>query len=227
MRHDAEDVPLRIDDPRDVFKLAVRIGLRRDQAVGLAVPKHNPAFRVQGSQRLGVGIIISFGMSNRHPQYLAFRQPFRERCVSIFDAHMHIPADEREGPVSQHDSGQKTCLQENLKAVANAKNKSPAMREAHHGGHDRGKSRDGACAEVVPIGKTSGNHDGVQRRKAFRLVPDELRGSAESLRHHMMAVLVAVRAGKNDDADAFLRLVHDAVLLKQVKPEVLNNWIGK
>src|SRR5258708_1256827 len=67
----------------------------------------------------------------------------------------------------------------------------------HHGR----KLRDGTGVEVIAIGKGSGDNDGVAVFEVMRLVPQECDRLFRYLLDGPVRVVIAVRSGKNDDAE--------------------------
>src|SRR2546421_543111 len=55
-------------------------------------------------------------------------------------------------------------------------------------------------AEVIAVGKSARQDDGVAIREIFRLVPDEFDGFPENVADGVKRVVVAIGPGKNDDS---------------------------
>ena len=67
--------------------------------------------------------------------------------------------------------------------------------------HHRGEARDGARAQVVAVGEAAGHDDRVDAARRVVAVPQDGASTAERL-DGPDDVLLAVRAGEQDDADS-------------------------
>src|SRR5207253_11255961 len=101
---------------------------------------------------------------------------------------------------AHHRAGEQSRFAQNLEAIADAQNQAAAVRELFHGLHHRRKAGDGASAQIVAVGKSAGQNDGVAIRKIFRLVPDEFDGLLEDVSDGVKGVVVAIGPGKNNDS---------------------------
>ena len=110
-------------------------------------------------------------------------------------------ADEVEAFVSNERAGQEAALAEDLEAVADAEDGASGGGEIFHRLHDWRKLCDRAAAQVVAVGKTAGNDDGVEAGERGVFVPDEVGGAAGEGVQGKNAILVAVRAGETEDGE--------------------------
>lgn len=79
----------------------------------------------------------------------------------------HIFADKLLVGIPQQNARQKPGFTQDLKAVANAEYISAGRREGFYGAHNRGKLRNGARANVIPIRKSARQHDAVIFTETF------------------------------------------------------------
>src|SRR4030095_3405565 len=104
-------------------------------------------------------------------------------------------------PVTQQGAGQKMGFGQDLKAVADTDDPSAAFRKANHFLHDGGKTGDRPAAQIIPVRKTTGQHHAIHFGKNAVFVPDVGGLLPQDLAHDVMAVSIAVGAGKNDDSE--------------------------
>src|SRR5919202_6090631 len=91
-------------------------------------------------------------------------------------------------------------LGKHLKAVADAKHGSPALREAFEGTHNFREAGDGAGPKVVAVGEAAGEDHGVHALEVGVRVP-ELDGFGARAFDGVERVAVAV--GAREDGDAY------------------------
>jgi hypothetical protein len=123
-----------------------------------------------------------------------------ERSVGLFDANVDVAANKTQAAVAHHRAGEQARFAQNLEAVANAQDHAAALGEFLDRLHHRRKARDGAGAQIVAVGKSAGQDDGVAIRKIFRLVPDEFDGLMEDVADGVKRIVVAIGPGENDDS---------------------------
>src|SRR5438132_7453204 len=113
---------------------------------------------------------------------------------------MDVAADEAQAAVAHHGAGKQTRFAKNLEAVANAADHFPAPGEFLDGLHHRRKPRDGAGAQIVAVGKSTGQNNGVAIGKILGLVPDKFDGLLQDITNGVKRVVVAIGPGENDDS---------------------------
>jgi hypothetical protein len=86
-----------------------------------------------------------------------------------------------------------------LEAVADAQHQAAGARETLDGAHHRRKSRDGAGAQIIAVGKSARKNDGVKAGEILRLVPDEIDGLCRTSPKRVKGVVIAIRSGKYDN----------------------------
>src|SRR5260370_119649 len=102
--------------------------------------------------------------------------------------------------VASQRSGQQSRLTQNLEAVADAEDQSAPGGELADGVHHWGELGDGAGAEIVTEGETSGDDDGVAVLEVVRVVPEKSYGLLGDLLDGPESIVIAVRSGENYDA---------------------------
>jgi hypothetical protein len=200
MRHEAGDVAIPVAKPRDVVDGAVGIARGIIRSVGSRVTKNDLMIFFESCESGFVATVISVGVRDGNLEDLAFLGGIGERRVGLLDADVHVAADETQAAVAHHGAGKQAGFAENLEAVANAQDQAAARGEFLDGLHHRRKARDGAGAEIVAVGKSAGQNDGVAAGEIFRLVPDEFDRFLQDVADGVKRVVVAIGPGKNDDS---------------------------
>ena len=99
-------------------------------------------------------------------------------------------------------TGQQTGLGQHLEAVADADHRTAVGGELADRVHDRREAGDGTGPQVVAVGEPAGDDHRVDAADGGVAVPEEL-GLAAERRDRLDDVELAVRAGEEDDADAW------------------------
>ena len=94
------------------------------------------------------------------------------------------------------------------------KHQPAAVGELSYRFHYRGKLGDGAGAQVIAVGKTAGNDDGVAVFEVMRLVPKECDRLLRDLLDGPICVVIAVRSGENDDAEFHPGFLAEGVIFR-------------
>ena len=102
--------------------------------------------------------------------------------------------------VAHERAGQKTCFTQDLKTIADANDQAAGRGKLTHLVHDGRKLGDGAGAQVIAIGKAAGHDDGVTIFQVVRIMPEHGGLLAGGGNGRVVAILIAIGAGKNDDA---------------------------
>src|SRR5947208_150624 len=98
--------------------------------------------------------------------------------------------------VPDERAGKQARFAKNLKAVADAKDRPAVGGKLLHRLHDRAESRDGPCAQVIPVTEPARNNDRTSRTERGFLVPEKAGGMAEDIFQDMDRILVAIRGGE-------------------------------
>ena len=150
-------------------------------------------------------VVVALAVADRYPQNLAGPRAARERRVVPLDANVHVLTPVLQPAVPQHRARKQSGFEQNLKPVADADHEPAALGERLDLAHDRREARHRAGAKVVAVSEPAGQHDDVGALQAGVLVPDELGRLAEHGRRRMIRIVVAVAAGKHDDAEFHVR----------------------
>jgi hypothetical protein len=132
---------------------------------------------------------------------LAFRQAPRKRTIGGFDAEMNLFADVFEAGVAHQGAGKQAGLGEDLESVADAQDQASGSGEALNRLHDGRKAGDGAGAEVIAVGKSAGDQDGIDSLEVVGVMPEKDDGLAGDFGNDVVCVVVAVGAGKNQNPE--------------------------
>ena len=116
----------------------------------------------------------------------------------VFHFQVHVAADVLQGIVPPHRARQEPGFEQDLEAIADARDVATAGGEPSNLFHDRREARDGAGAQVVAVGKPAGQDDHVGAAQIPVLVPDVARGAAKDVLGDVVDVVVAVRPGEDD-----------------------------
>jgi hypothetical protein len=103
--------------------------------------------------------------------------------------------------VAHERAGEQAGLTEDLEAVADAEDEAAVRSEFLDGLHDGREAGDGAGAEIVSVGEAAGDEDGVAPFEVVRRVPEEGDGLACDFGDDVVGVVIAVGAGKDEDAE--------------------------
>ena len=77
----------------------------------------------------------------------------------------------------------------------------PSAANFLHRRHHRRKLGDGAAAQIIAVGEAAGQNDGIDIAECVRIVPDEFGLLAEIVRDGVPSIVIAIAAGKDDDAE--------------------------
>src|SRR5437867_3089003 len=223
MGHEAEDVPLLVQNPGDGLDRAGGIGLRGQAPLLVAIAEGDAPLRLQPLQSFRIGEVAPFPVPHRHPQDLARPQLPGEGRVLALGPKPQISADVLEVAIADEGPGQQPRFNQDLKTVANSEDPASLPGEPDDTLHNRGKFGHRPAAEVIAVGEAPGKDDAVATGKRPVLVPEKTGLLTQDVLHHMVAIVLAVRAGENHDAElqpAF-SLVHDFVA------EVLNDPVDQ
>src|SRR5581483_1802199 len=202
MRHEPHDVAFLIHNTRNIVSRAIRVGVRGDPAFAIAVTEEHLAARFEIGEHVIGRNKISLAMGDRNADRFPKGTIVGKPRIVALDMEVHFPAGEGEGFVPNEDARQKPAFAEHLEAIANAEDGTAFVRITDHTLHHRRKASDGAGTKVIAIGKSSGKYYKIDvLADRFVLVPDE-RGIflAQDVLHGMQGIVIAVRAGKNNDA---------------------------
>ena len=139
-------------------------------------------------------------MCKRHRDHFADVVAGCERRCDAFDTQMHRRAHEAQTRVAQQRTRQQPRFTGDLEAVADREHGSTALGKRNDFLHDRTETSDRAGAEIVAIAETAGEDYNVDILKVVILVPAVHSFLSENAGDGIERILVAVGAGKADDA---------------------------
>src|SRR5579859_4981048 len=114
---------------------------------------------------------------------------------------MDLFADVFQSGVAHQRTGKQPTLAKDLESVTDADDQTAAVGEFLHILHDGRKLGDGAGAQVVAVGESTGNDDGVTTLEVGGLMPQHRSFFAGRMRDREFTIVVAIRTGKSDDAE--------------------------
>ena len=124
-----------------------------------------------------------------------------EGRVGVLNPQVKVLTAEEETVIAHQCPGQQPCLTEDLKAVADTQDEHAGIGRATDGSHDRGKAGNRAASEVITVGESSGQNDGIVSGKGGLLVPYDLCCDTRKGGQCGLTIRVAIRAGELNDGD--------------------------
>ena len=112
-----------------------------DPALGVAIAKRDPAFRLDSADGVVIGDEVSLAVRDGEFDHLSRRVTTREWSLRVLDPDMLHFADEAQLRVAHQNAGQKAGLAQDLEAIADAKHQSAARRVIADRPHDRRAAR--------------------------------------------------------------------------------------
>src|SRR5882762_4809011 len=200
MRHQPGDIALAVADSGDIVDGAVGIAGIVVRTIGSRVTENHLAIFLEVHKRGSIAIVIAVGVRDGNLEDLSLLRDVGERRVRLLDADMDVAANKTQTSVAHHRPGKQARFAENLEAVADAQNHAAAIGEFLDGFHDRGKARDGAGAQIIAVGKSTGQDDSIAIREIFGLVPDEFDRFVQNVADGVKRVVVAIGPGENDNS---------------------------
>jgi len=201
MGHHAENVSPGVQDARDVAQGAVGIGLRGNFSFGSGVAEGDSVFGFKLMQVLGGAVVVAFHVTDGQLKHFALGEPGGKGAIRGFSAEIDLLADVFETGVAHERTGEQAGLSEDLEAVADAQDQAASGCKALDRLHDGREAGDGAGAQVIAIGKAAGNQDCINALKILGVVPEEGDGLMSDFGNHVVSVVVAVGAGKDQNPE--------------------------
>src|SRR5258707_325999 len=200
MGHQTGNVAFAVADSGDIVNRAVGIAGVVIRTVGRSVAEYNLTILFEFGHGSFVAIVIAVGVRDGNLEDLSLLRGVGEGRVRLFDADVDVAADEAQAAVAHHRAGEQARFAENLEAVANSQDHAAALGEFLDRFHDRGKARDGAGAQIIAVGKSTGQDDSIAIRKIFGLVPDKFDRLVKDVADGVKRVVVAIGPGENDNS---------------------------
>ena len=168
---------------------------------GSCVAEGDAVVALEGCERRFVTEVVAFHVTDGDLEHLASGQCAGEGRVGRLGAQMHLLADVFESGIAHEGTWQQAGFAEDLEAVADAEHEATGSGKALHGLHDRREVRDGTGAQVVAIGETAGDQDGIATFQVFGLMPEHGDRLVRNLLDDVVGVVVAVGAREDEDAE--------------------------
>ena len=165
VRHHAHYVSFAVEHAGDIAQRAVGI---------IEIAEGDAVLRFELIESALVGKIAALAMRDGQAQGLAEVRGGGEGRAGGFHAEANFPADEFQAAIAHEGAGKEARFDQNLEAVADAEHQAAFGRETLDRAHDGRKLGDGAAAEIVAIGETAGEDDGIDGTEGGGTVPDEL-----------------------------------------------------
>ncbi len=102
--------------------------------------------------------------------------------------------------VAPHGARQQAGLQQHLETVADAQHQTAGLGVPLDGAHHRRQGGERSGAQVVAVREAARQHDQLTALEGIVLVPEELGLLLQHVFPDVVDVVVAVAAGKDDDA---------------------------
>src|SRR5579875_494637 len=203
MRHEAENPEIFRIDSGDIVDRTVRIGGPAGDAVRIAIAEGDPALSFEALDRLGAGFVIALAMRDCNLDDLAPLIARRKGRIGALNSQMLHPAYEAQTGIAHQDTGQKARLNQDLKAVADAKNEAAPGGMGANRLHDWRARGDRPAAQIVAIGEAPGEEHNVGARGqgVFRM-PDEGRLHAGHTLKGADGIALAIGTGEENDGGA-------------------------
>jgi len=208
--HHAQDIALRVGDPGDIVRRAVRVGFVGDLAVWITVPEDDPSVRLQLGQSGFIGVVSAVIMGYGDVQELALVAQRGEGQRCVFYPHVDPLAPVLEVAVGHETAGQQPGFAQDLKSVADTDDESTPPGETFDLYHDRRETGNGTGAKVVTVGKTTRKDDTVVAGKIGIAVPDVASTVTQDVRYRVVAIPVAPGPGENDYTKSQLLVLDNA-----------------
>ena len=147
-----------------------------------------------------VGVVAAFAVGDGDAEDLAALGVAGEGRVGGFDAQVDVAADEFQAAIAEQGAGEQAGFDQDLEAVADAEHEAAIGGELLDGLHDGREFGDGAAAQVIAVGEAAGEDDGIDVAEGGGVMPDELRLLPEVVGDGVECVVIAIAAGKDNDA---------------------------
>lgn len=125
-----------------------------------------------------------------------------EGGVRVFDAEGNLFADEMEVAVADKGAGEEAGFAEDLESVADAEDQFARFGGGSDGRHDGGETGNGAAAQVVSVGKSARENDGIEAVGGGFFVPEVVCGDALEGAEGEQAILIAIGARELKNSEA-------------------------
>ena len=212
VRHEPDDVASGVSNSGNVVERPVRIDVD--------VSKHDQSVALELRECFVIGDEPALTVLQGDGDFLTDRVTARPRGVGVVDAELLVSPNEGSVVVANQTTGEKVRLNEDLKSVADAENGHSLVRGVDHVGHDWRMRGNRTAPQVVAVGKSPGENDGVNALEVVFAVPEGHR-LATAQPDCSQCVSIVERTRKSDDTYAH-RLIRNTN-----GDDVFNNLIGE
>ncbi len=192
MRHQAHDRPALVTDPGDVGGRPV--GIPAD------VAHHNPPGRLEFGEHARGRDIATIPVLHRDDDLLAVLVAAGPGSARRLDPQPLVAADEVQSHVASQCPGEQAGLAEHLKPVADAENRQARAGRRDEGRHHGREPGYRTGAQVVTVGESAGQDDGIDAGEIAVAMPEGDRFGTGGP-HCERRVPVVEGAGEGDDPD--------------------------
>src|SRR5699024_3746182 len=190
--HESHDVARFVRDPGDAAQRTARV-----QAL---VAEDHPVARFEFVEHLFGGDVAALTVLQRDADRLTPLIVPGPRGGRVLDDELLVAADEVLVVVADERTGQQMGFAEDLEPVADAQHRHALPGRGHHGLHDRVEAGDRTAAQIVTIGESAGQDDGIDAGQGRIGVPQVHRFRTGQT-HGTSGVPVIERSGEGDDSD--------------------------
>jgi len=161
VRHEAGHVAAFVADAGDVLQRTVGVSVVVQFALRVAVLPKDLVVGLHLHQRIAVGEVTAFPVSNGHVQQLTLGNLRSEWRIARHGLEENVLAAKLERAVADESAGQQVRLAKHLETVADADDQPTVVGELLHGLHHRAEACDGPAAQVISVTKAAGHDDRV------------------------------------------------------------------
>ena len=171
MRHEPGDIASFVANSRDIIERAVWVGLFSGFAVGINITPEDLVVCPQPGQRLFIGKIAPFTVSDGHAQQFIRGNLIckRRTCRGCFQENVF--AAELKRAIANQRTGEQPRLTQDLETIANSQHGPAIGRERLHCFHHWTESGDGSSAQIIAITKPARDDDGIGIAQRTFLMP--------------------------------------------------------
>ena len=161
MRHHAHNLTGGVAYSSDIVQRTVGIVFFGHASFRIAIPEYYSSLIFQYFQGAWGHEIITHFMRNGHGQHLSPFAQVGSESICFFHPDINFLADEFQAVIHSQSPRQHSSFSEHLKSVANPYHILSTFSKIPHRFHNRGKTGDSPCSEIIPIRKTSGEDNSI------------------------------------------------------------------
>ena len=192
MRHEADDGAARIGYAGDIAATSIGIDVQ--------IASYDESVTLESIQCRLVCDVATLAILQWDDDLVARGEGVGPDRVDSLHAQALIAADEVQVVIAGQRTGEQLGLAQDLEAIADAEHRQALTRALHDGAHHRGEACDGTAAQVVAVGKSTGQDHGVHTLEVVIAMPQGDRISSGEA-HRARCIAVIERAREGDDTD--------------------------